>query len=403
MWGFLSSMFGNGGDSIKVGEQSPLPNKRTTSVNFDEAMTVSACWASTRLLTETVAAMPIQCFDRDLETNVKSPKADYELFRLLNYRPNRYQTRTEFIEQIMINLVSWGNSYCVVERLAGKIVSLMPLAASQMEVELLFNGDVVYKYTTADGSVRVYAESTIWHVKLFGNGIVGLSPLGYASNSIGIAIDQASRMGELSANGGKTNGILTCDNALKDDQRAQIKEAFAGLQEGNQAELFVLEAGFTYQQASLSPTDMQLLESRRFSIEDIARFYGVPSVLINDTASGTTWGSGIFEINMGFYKLNLKPYLERIESSIKRHLMPSTDWDTVDIEFNFDSLLRADKTTRLESQAKAVNAGLLMPNEGRAEEGLPPEKGGSQLYLNGTLVPAGTVQRQTQAIPNDGT
>ena len=141
---------------------------------------------------------------------------------------------------------------------------------------------------------------------------------------------------------------------------------------------------------------MQLLESRRFSIEDIARFYGVPSVLINDTASGTTWGSGIEQINMGFYKLNLKPYLERIESSIMRHLMPSADWDSIDIEFDFDALLRADKATRLDSQAKAVNAGLLMPNEGRAAEGLPPEEGGDVIYLNGSLVPAGTTQQAMQ-------
>lgn len=394
--------FSRGGDSVKVGTQSPLPSTRTKNVTFDQAMSVSACWASTRLLTETVAAMPIQCFNRNIDTNVKTPRTDYELWRLLNYRPNRYQTRTEFIEQIMLNLVTWGNAYIVIERTSRRITSLLPLSSSQMEVNLLANGDKVYQYTTADGSVKVYADQTIWHIKLFGNGIVGLSPLGYASNTIGIAIDQANRAGELSANGGKTNGVLTVDQALKPEQREQIKKSFSGLQQGNQAELFVLEAGFNYQQTSLSPTDMELLDSRRFSIEDIARFYGVPSVLINDTASGTTWGSGIQQINMGFYKLNLKPYLERIESSIKRHLMPTTDWDNVDIEFNFDSLLRADKSTRLESQSKAVNSGLLKPNEGRAEEGLPPEEGGDKIYLNGSLVPAGTTQNTQQAEINNG-
>lgn len=394
--------FGRGGDTISTGSQNPLPASRTTNVTFDQAMSVSACWASTRLLTETVAAMPIQCFTKDAETNVKSIKTDYDLWRLINYRPNRYQTRTEFIEQVMLNLVAWGNSYVVIERSSRRIISLLPLPASQMEVDLLSNGDKVYKYTTADGSIKIYAESSIWHIKLFGNGIIGMSPLGYASNTIGAAIDQSNRMGELSANGGKTNGVLTVDQALKPDQKEAIKKSFAGLQSGNQAELFVLEAGFNYQQTSLSPTDMQLLESRRFSIEDIARFYGVPSVLINDTASGTTWGSGIEQINMGFYKLNLKPYLERIESSIKRHLMPSGDWDKIDIEFNFDSLLRADKSTRLDAQAKAVNAGLLKPNEGRAEEGLPSAEGGDKIYLNGSLVPAGTQQRQIQAGMNNG-
>jgi HK97 family phage portal protein len=328
--------FSRGGDSVKVGTQSPLPSARTTSVTFDEAMSVSACWASTRLLTETVAAMPITCYNRNIDTNVKTVNSSYDLWRLLNYRPNRYQTRTEFIEQMMLNLVTWGNTYVVIERLGARITSLIPLSSSQMEVYLADNGDKIYQYCTPNGDVKVYAESSIWHVKLFGNGIVGMSPLGYASNTIGIAIDQANRMGELSANGGKTNGILTVDQALKPDQKTAIKESFAGLQQGNQAELFVLEAGFKYTQTSLSPTDMQLLESRRFSIEDIARFYGVPSVLINDTASSTTWGSGIEQINMGFYKLNLKPYLERIESSMKRHLMPADDWDNIDIVFNFD-------------------------------------------------------------------
>lgn len=319
---WYSFLFGRGGDSVHVGLQNPLPNTRTQNVTFDQAMSVSACWASTRLLSETVAAMPIQCFERDIETNVKRPKTDYDLWRLLNYSPNRYQTRTEFIEQIMLNLVTWGNAYVAIERTSRRITSLTPLSASQMQVSLDTNGDKIYQYTQADSSIRVYAESSIWHIKLFGNGIVGLSPLGYASNTIGIAIDQSNRMGELSSNGGKTNGILTIDKALTEAQREAVRARFAGLQEGNQAELFVLEAGFNYQQTSLSPTDMQLLESRRFSIEDIARFYGVPSVLINDTASGTTWGSGIEQINMGFYKLNLKPYLERIESSIKRHLRP---------------------------------------------------------------------------------
>ena len=146
----------------------------------------------------------------------------------------------------------------------------------------------------------------------------GLSPLGYAGNALGLSKDLSDRQQKLAANGGKTNGILTIDQALKKEQRDAVKANFAGITEGNNDELFVLEAGFKYQQASLNhPTDMQLLESRRFSIEDIARFMGVPSVLINDTSASTTWGSGISEINSGFYKLNLKPYLERYEGKFK--------------------------------------------------------------------------------------
>ena len=135
---------------------------------------------------------------------------------------------------------------------------------------------------------------------------------------------------------------------------------------------------------------MQILDNRKYQVEDIARFMGVPSVLINDTSGTTAWGTGISEINMGFYKLNLRPYLERFESSIKRHLMPMADWDEWDIEFDFDALLRADRATRMEANSKAINSGQLTPNEARHSEGLESLPGGDKIYLNGTMVPAGT-------------
>ena len=399
--GFFNRLFSRGGDSITQGTQSPIPSKAMEVRDFDTAMTQSAFWASVRLLAETVAAMPLVCYMRDIETNVKKITTQNDLWRLLNYRPNKYQTRTEFFESLMLNLVVWGNAYTVIERLSsGRIVSLQVYPSSQTEVNLLEDGSLVYVYTDANGSIKVFSQDSIWHVKLFGNGLIGLSPLGYAGNTLGLSKNLSDRQNKLAANGGKTNGILTVDQALKPEQKEAVKKSFAGLQEGNADRLFVLEAGFNYQQASLSPTDMQLLESRKFSIEDIARFMGVPSVLINDTAASTTWGSGIEQINQGFYKLNLKPYLERIESSIKRHLMSQSDWENVDIEFNFDSLLRADKVTRLDAQSKAVNAGIMTPDEARAEEGLAPKEGGDKIYLNGSLVPAGTNIRQTQAENN---
>lgn len=393
--------FGKGGDSVKTGIQSPLPSTPTVVKDFDVAMTQSAFWASVRLLTETVAAMPLICYESDAATTVKQPRADYDLWKLLNYRPNRYQTRIEFFESMMLNLVTCGNAYMTLERVGDRIVSIMVLPSSQVEPVLMNDGSLVYQYTDANSNLKVFSDKSIWHVKIFGNGVIGLSPLGYAGNTLGLSKDLANRQGKLAANGGKTNGILTVDQALKPDQKEAVRKSFAGLQEGNDDQLFVLEAGFNYQQASLSPTDQQLLESRRFSIEDIARFMGVPSVLINDQTA-STWGSGIAEINMGFYKLNLKPYLERIESSIKRHLMPRKDWETIDIEFSFDSLLRADAATRAETHSKQINSGQKTPNEVRASEGFAKMTGGDTIYLNSTLVPAGTQQRQIQADANDG-
>lgn len=400
--GIFRTLFGRGGDTVQQGFQTGRPTVATDVKTFDAAMTQSAFWASVRLLTETVAAMPLTCYKNSANGEASVVDTKYPLWRLLNYKPNLIQTRIEFIEQLMLNLVSWGNAYVIITRTAGRIVGLNVYPSEQVEPNLLHDGTLIYKYTTPNGNVKVFAQESVWHIKIFGNGIVGMSPLAYAGNALGISKNLGDRQSKLAANGGKVNGILTVDSALTDKQREAVKKNFANLSEGNSDELFVLEAGFNYQQTALSPTDQQLLESRRFSVEDIARFMGVPSVLINDTSSSTTWGSGIEQINMGFYKLNLKPYLERIESSIKRHLMPESDWDKYEIEFDFDSLLRADSATRAETNSKKVNSGQATPNEIRLSEGLKPLAGGDAIYLNGSLVPAGTVANQQQRVVTDG-
>lgn len=402
---FWSGWFGRGGDTLKKGDQKQnAPGSDSeTPVTFDTAMSVSAFWASTRLLSEAVAGLPIKAFTINSKDNIKEPNPTYALWKLINYKPNRRQTRTEFFEQIMLNLVTRGNSFVAIDRTtAGKIISLTPIPADQVKVILMDDGDVAYQYSTANNEVRVFAEKSIWHIKLFGNGLIGLSPLQYAAKSIGIALDLEKRVSKLAKNGGKTTGILTLDKELKPTQREAFKESFKGLTDGGQDNLFVLEAGMAYHQTSLSPSDMQALENRRFALEDVARFIGVPSVLINDTAGSTVWGSGIGQIMEGFYKLNLRPYLERIESSLKRNLIPQNEWEKIDIEFDFNALLRADTATRIETFTKAVNAGILTPNEARAREGLGPKTGGDDIYLNGSLVPAGKPKQATKPGADNG-
>ena len=390
---FWKRLFGGfGGDSRHTGTQNPAPTgggATAAPVTFDTAMQVSAFWASARLLTETVSSMPLRCYDIDPNSGIKKPNSNYELFRLINNRPNRYQTRIEFFESLMLNLTTRGNAYSAISRTSdGEIYAIQPLLAAQMEVILSANGDTEYHYTTADGNVRVFASESIWHIKLFGNGVIGMSPLAYARNALGIAIALESRVTQLTANGGKTTGVLMVDDKLKPEQRNQIRANYAGLTEGGSDSLFVLEGNMKYSQTSLSPADMQMIENRRFQVEDIARFMGVPSVLINDTAGTTAWGSGIEQINMGFYKLNLRPYLERIEASLKRWLIPEEDWNSIEIEFDFDTLLRADMKTRMDGYSTAINSGQMTPNEARAKEGRENLDGGDQILVNGTLTPA---------------
>lgn len=403
-WSRVFGLLGLGGLQRIRGDQYPTPTGYSTQaakpVTWDTAMQVSACWACVRLIAETVACLPIVVYRVDGARRVADPR--HPLAVLFANKPNRHQTRIEYFETVLLNLATWGNAYSIIERDAsGDVVALTPIMSSQVVPTLLADGSMVYEYHRDDG-VAVYAEETVWHLKLFGNGAVGLSPLGYARNSLGIAQASEDRVSATFRNGAKPSGILMVDSALNKDQRELIRANFRSLAEGEGDSLIVLDKFMKYEQVSMSPQDIELLNSRRFQLEDIARFFGVPSVLINDTSGSTTWGSGVQQIIEGWYKLGLKPYLERIEVSAVQNLMPLNERRIYEVELDFDSLLRMDAPTRYDGYGKAISSAQMTPNEARALEGRAPIQGGDQLFIQGAMVPiqqAGAPPAQLPQVP----
>lgn len=378
------------GAGVQSGQPGSHSSPSAAPVNFDTAMSLSAIWAGVRLKAGTIAALPMVFYEKDGIT----PKTTGVLPELFSGKVNRYQTKVEFFETFVMNRTLFGNAYALKQYSGSRLVGLLPLMSGQVEPKLLEDGSVVYAYHH-DKGVTVYSSENIWHSKTFGNGIVGLEMLGYARNSVGIGLAAENRVGRIYRNGGKPTGVLTVDRTLKPEQREQARKEFSGLQEGNEDTLMILEADFKYSQISMSPSDIQLLDSRRFQIEDLARFLGVPSVLINDTSGSTVWGSGIAQIIMGWYKTDLRHEIENLEASIETHLRAPND--PTGVEFNMDELLRPDLAARREANQKAINSGQLTPNEARASEGDPPLSGGDQLLVNGNMIPVNMAGKQPRA------
>lgn len=360
-------------------------------ITADAALKLSAVWACVRLISEAVGAMPIKVWTVN-DDGTKTENKDHWIYSLLNFSPNRYQTRNEFFETFTASLMLHGNAYVrhVKKTRSEEIISLMPMMPAQTEVTLTALGDRIYKFT--DGKdVAVFAQDRVWHVPLMPtNTIVGLSPLQYGARSMGIAIASENRVQTLAANGFKPTGVLMIDKILKPEQREQIRNEFKNLQEGQGDPLKVLEAGLTYQQVSITPKDAQLLESRKFNVEDIGRIYGVPSVLINDTSASTVWGTGIGEIKEGFYTLTLQPLLEKIESSIVKWLIPPQERRKIEIEFEFSKFLRGNDQARTERLKTAISGNILTINEARATEGLAPVPNGDVMYAQSQMIPIGS-------------
>ena len=389
-------------DPVDGKQNSNKPINTVKPVTFDTAMTVSAVYASIRLLAETISTMPLDLYHKDANGYL-GDKASHPIIDLLKYKPNNRQTRIEFFEQLMLNLVSDGNAYVHIARLGDKnsrIVGLFVINSANI-TPILVKGNLIYRKHITSAKHKDYSADEIWHIKLFGNGLTGLSPLQHAAKAVAVAEAADDKITSLMRNGAKPTGVLMTKGNPTKEQREALRDEMGGLTSGDETFMPVLPLDMKFEPISLTPSDIELLATRRFSLEEIARIFGVPSILINDSTQSTNWGSGINSIIQAYHKFNARPYFERIELSALTSLLPRKDWDKYEFKFDTDAMLRADRATRVEMYNTEIASAQSTPNEIRRAEGKQPVKGGDELYLQLGFAPLSVVNQQKNEVKNE--
>lgn len=405
VFGWLSGLFSGFALGDRRGAQSPKPAtalvENTTALAPDGALQISAVWACVERLSKTVATLPLFVYRnragrRDLDR-------ESSLWGVMHDSPNARMTPCEFWTAMLMNLLLRGNAYARIERDArGECYALWPMAADQVELRILEDGSSVYLYRI-ENDLAVLSAENVLHIKEMGNGTTGLSRLDYMRATTTESTNAQGQASKLFSAAGKPTGVLMVDSVLTKDQRAAINNSFRDMASGTTSRLFVLEASMKYQQLSLSPEDQQLLETRQFTVEEIGRWFGVPSVLINQS-NVTAWGSGIEQLVEGFYKLTIRPLLVSIEQAITKRVLTAGQRATLTVEFSLEGLLRSNLKDRAEIYAKLVQNGLKTRNECRQLENDPPIPGGDELTAQTNLAPLrvlGTMQGAGNAGTSD--
>jgi len=356
----------------------------SASIATDSALQISAVWACIERRANTIASLPFFAYEQ--RDGQKTLARSSRLYSLLHESPNSRMTPYEFWRAMMVNHDLRGNAYARIDRdNKGEAVAMWPMPADQVTPVVLDDGSMVYRYEIG-GNVAIFDASNVLHLKNLGNGTVGLSKLEFMRCTTDEAAKAQSAAAKVFGTGGKPTGVLMVDSVLKKEQREAIQASFAGMAEGNTSRLYVLEANMKYQQLSMSPEDMQLLATRQYTVEEFARWYDVPPVLIHHS-NVTTWGSGIEQIMDGFYKLTIRPILVSIEQAVRKRVMTPGQRATMAIEFALDALLRGNPTQRAELYAKNVQNGVMTRNECRQLENLAPVEGANELTAQTNLVP----------------
>ena len=250
------------------------------------------------------------------------------------------------------------------------------------------NGRNRYTVRFGDNTTEILDQSDMLHVPGLGyDGLKGQSVITWAARqAVGLALATEQHGSRLFSNGAKLGVVLKHPKVLSKDAanrlRTQFEQQHAGL--SNVGKTLILEEGIDVSNISMTSEDAQFLETRRFQVEDIARFFGVPPHLIGHTDKQTSWGTGVEQNTLGFLIFTLLPWLTRFEQELNRKLFPRSPFYT---QFKVQGLMRGDSKARSEYYASGHQNGWLTTNEIRRFEDLPPVPGGDTLFVQTNLAP----------------
>lgn len=348
------------------------------SVTGETALALSAVWACVNLIAGTCASLPLMVY-RTGRDGTREPAKDHPIYRVVHDSPNYDQTAVDFWEFGFASIELWGNQYARIERSAGQVRGLHPIAPNLVSVRRLSTGELEYRWTE-DGRSYVETDQSILHIRGFGGGpLGGLSTLHFGRNTFGLAraIDRSA--GAMFRNGLRPSGVLSMDKVLTDEQRepveARLAKKFAGAM--NAGRPMVLEGGMKWVPLTINPEDAQMLESRAFSVEEICRYFGMPPVMIGHTSKSSSWPSSVEAQGLLLQKFVIRRRLKRVEQALEKQLLTPADRAAgITIEFNLEGLLRGDSEGRSKFYQTMTQIGAMTINEVRALENLPPVEGG---------------------------
>jgi len=350
-------------------------------VSGDNAMRVSAVYSCVKVLSESISSLPVNLYDVSPEGG--KVRLNNKLDRLVSIAPSEDQTAAEMWAYVVTSVCLHGNGYLYITRTQrGQAVQLLPL--NPLNVSIHVNGNkVAYHVTVGEGAqskTLVLSSREILHFKsLTLDGYKGLSPITYNSAVVSgdrTAIDYANR---IYTEGATPRGVLEVDGVLSDDAyenlRASWGAAHGGTNNGNK--VAILESGVVFKPISLTPHDVQLLETRKYSRNEIAGLYRVPPHMIAALDNATY--SNIAHQGAEFHRFTLAPWLTMIEQRLNLTLANPGQM----FRFDTSGLTRSDLQTESESYSKLISMGVLNPNEVRERMGLNPREGGDE-YISQT-------------------
>lgn len=360
----------------------------------NSSLSLSAVYSAVELISNSIATMPIQI--KRQGTNGK----DLDEGHSLNLVFGASQlTRFTLVKAIMQSLLLKGNGFAYIERAGdGRVIGLRYLPASDVQINYRKETKELYYTCSYVSKKSIKAKDMLHFLINSADGVTGISVLAHARRSLGIANSVENQAESFFSNGCNLSGILTVQGQLSEKQRQDIRASWQQAYGAGGNGIAILQGNQNYQPVSLNASDSQMLESRQFSIQDIARFFNISPTLLGDLSHSSY--NTIEATNLQFLTYTIAPYVVMIEEELNRKLVGQSESGQIYINLDETALLKTDKTATASYYTTLLNAGVFSINEIRKELGYNPVEGGDKHLALYTKVDDNQIDKTNEETKN---
>ena len=381
------------------GEESPSrktntvkiynPNQPNTNVDEQNAMELTDVLIAVRVLAESIASLPLCLYSKQDDGGYKA--TNHPIYDIVRWQPNANQSSYDLRLWMMIDLLLRGNAVAQVLRDGtGNVRELYPLFANKIKYHIMPDGNLHYLYPDPEDEENelMLEQNEVLHIRLFADGYL-LSPsiinMGSDLLSGGKSAEAYTR--EFYENASVVSGVISYPDEMSEETFQRLKEdwgqRYSGM--GNRHRTPILEGGAKFSPMNLNHVESQMLESRKFTQQQIFALFKVPQHLGGNLDRATF--SNIEHQNLAYVMHTLRPLAINFEQKMRMTLLSEAEKDNYYFKHHFNDLLRGDVTARFNAYAQAVNSGIMSPNDVRRKEDEPTYEGGDTYFVNGALMP----------------
>lgn len=375
-WEALKSLFA----SLRRGEDPQREIKWFTPyavagvhLTADQSLSLSTVWACIDIIAKNIASCQWQIYEPVPGTKRRRLLSEDRRAWMLNTRPNDEMTGIGFREAMLFQAIPFGNSYAEIVRDAGgRVIQLWPLMTDRMMPKRdPKTWELQYHYTQPDGSVQIFNSRKIFHVRGPGLwGLMGDNVLARAAKTLGVAAAQERFSASFFGQGAQPMGVLEFPGKLTPEVHARLKQDWAEKHKGpeNAHKPLILESGMKFNPITIDPQKSQLVEEKKFSVEEICRWFGVPPHKVQHLEHATF--SNIEHSSIEFVRDALAPWAKRLcqEADFKLFDQNRGPWKCTEIDLR--PLTYGDAASRSAAQGAWRQNGIMTANEIRQQEGL---------------------------------